>query len=320
MSHMPFVPASWISLAAAGFAAAGLGGSAAETRAAEKTTKIVLLAGAPSHGYGSHEHKAGCLLLADCLNKNVPGVQAVVCDGWPADAAALKDAAAIVAFCDGNGRHVLSGKLEEVDKLMKKGVGLACLHYAVELPKGPPGDYLLQWIGGYFEVFWSVNPFWKAEFKSFPDHPVARGVRPFAIDDEWYYHMRFRPNMEGVTPILTAIPPDATRQRPDGPHSGNAVVRARKGMPEHVAWACQRADGGRGFGFTGGHWHWAWANDDFRKVVLNGIVWVAGLDPPPGGVPSQTPTFEQLEANQDYPQPPDFDRKKWIDLLKSWKQ
>jgi hypothetical protein len=95
-------------------------------------------------------------------------------------------------------------------------------------------------------------------------------------------------------------------------------------MPEHVGWACERADGGRGFGFTGGHWHWNWANDSFRTVVLNGIAWIAGLEIPPDGVPSKTPTMEELEANQAYPQPgPDarrpFDRQRWVDLLEQWK-
>ena len=69
-------------------------------------------------------------------------------------------------------------------------------------------------------------------------------------------------------------------------------------MPEHVAWAYERPDGGRGFGFTGGHWHWNWASDSFRKVVLNGIAWTAGLDVPPDGVPSKTPTYEELEVNR----------------------
>ncbi|MGD9854149.1 MAG: PVC-type heme-binding CxxCH protein, partial [Planctomycetaceae bacterium] len=44
-------------------------------------------------------------------------------------------------------------------------------------------------------------------------------------------------------------------------------------------------------------------NDDFRKVVLNAIVWTAGGDVPEAGVPSATPTVEEIEANQDYPKP-----------------
>jgi len=176
-----------------------------------------------------------------------------------------------------------------------------------------------NWIGGYYETHWSVNPTWKAAFQEFPHHPVARGVVPFAIEDEWYYHMRFVDDMQDVTPVLSAVPPEATRQGPDGPHSGNPAVRARKGMAEHVAWARQRADGGRGFGFTGGHFHWNWAHDQFRKLVLNGIAWTAGIDLPAEGIVSKTPTLEELEANQDFPKPADFDEQSWRARIESWK-
>ncbi|HEX4072577.1 MAG TPA: DUF1080 domain-containing protein, partial [Planctomycetaceae bacterium] len=52
---------------------------------AGKQKKIVFIAGHPSHGYGQHEHHAGCLLLAGDLNENVPQVHAVVVKGWPKD-------------------------------------------------------------------------------------------------------------------------------------------------------------------------------------------------------------------------------------------
>lgn len=289
--------------------------------AASGKKKIVFVAGPKSHGYAQHTHYAGCKLLAEMLEKNVPGVECVVCrDGWPKDKSVFDGAAAIVVFSDGGGGHPIIPHLDEVEPLMKKGVGLALLHYAVEVPKGKAGDKLLEWTGGYFEPFWSVNPFWTAEFKSFPEHPITRGVKPFKIEDEWYYHMRFRPEMEGVTPILSAVPPESTRQQPDGPHSGNPTVRARKGQSEHVAWAATRPDGGRGFGFTGGHSHWNWANDSFRTTVLNAIVWVAGMDVPAGGVPSKTPTLAELEVDQDYPQPKNFDRKRVEEMIGKWKE
>lgn len=281
--------------------------------------KIVLIAGRKSHGYGGHEHNAGCVLLGKWLNESGLPVEAVVYrDGWPQDPKALDGAATIVVFSDGGGGHPINPHLEEVGKLMKQGVGLACLHYAVEVPKGEPGDRLKEWTGGYFETFWSVNPHWMAEFKEFPKHPVANGVKPFFMDDEWYYHMRFKDDMEGVTPILTAVPPESTRERGDGAHSGNPTVRARKGMPEHVGWVVERPDGGRGFGFTGGHWHWSWACDSFRTVVLNGIVWTAGLDVTDGGVPSKRPTLEELKADQDYEAPGNFDYGRIETLIEEW--
>ncbi len=295
--------------------------AASQTEFGKGDKLIVFIAGGPSHGYAAHTHYAGCVLLAKAITENVPNTRAVVCrNGWPKDPKALDGAAAIVVYSDGGGGHPIIPHLDELEPLMKKGVGLALLHYAVEVPKGKPGEKLLEWVGGYFEVFWSVNPFWKAEFKSFPDHPAARGLKPFAINDEWYYHMRFPENMEGVTPILSAVPPDSTRERPDDAHGGNPTVRARKGMTEHVGWVYQRPSGGRGFGFTGGHDHWNWANRSFRTAVLNGIVWAAGLEVPPGGVPSKDPSMEELLENQDFPQPKNFNRRHVEELLERWRE
>jgi len=89
-----------------------------------------------------------------------------------------------------------------------------------------------------------------------------------------------------------------------------------------MAWVFQRPDGGRGFGFTGGHFHYNWANDNFRKTVLNGIVWAAGLEVPAGGVPSQAPTLEQLMENQEYPVSASFERNRAEieKLLQDWKK
>jgi type 1 glutamine amidotransferase len=284
-----------------------------------ESKRIVFVAGPPSHSYGSHEHYAGCVLLAKCLRESLPSVETVVHqNGWPADPHAFDNADAIVVFADGGGGNPINPHLEQVAALMKKGVGLACLHYAVQVDDPRARECFQDWIGGHFEIHWSVNPTWKAEFKQFPDHPVTRGVVPFAIEDEWYYHMRFRKDLEGVTPVLSAVPPEETRQRPDGPFSGNPAVRARAGMVEHVAWARQRPDGGRGFGFTGGHWHWNWAHDQFRKLVLNGIAWTAGLEIPPDGIHSPTPSFKDLEAHQSFAQPADFDADAWRKKIEQW--
>lgn len=276
--------------------------------------QIVFLPGKGSHGYGSHAFVAGSRLLADLLNQTGLDLHAVVHEGgWPRDPSVLKDAAAVVIFCDAN--NVIGNRYAEADALAAKGVGFAFLHYALDVGNKERGAYLLRWIGGYYEQHWSVNPSWAAEFKMLPDHPVARGVRPFKIMDEWYYHMRFVEGMAGVTPLLTAVPPDKTRERPDGPHSNNPTVRSRRGAPEHVAWAFDRPGGGRGFGFTGGHSHWNWGHDDFRKLVLNAIVWLAGLDVPNGGISSPAPSADALMANQEAERPKDLSPEKITGIL-----
>jgi type 1 glutamine amidotransferase len=281
---------------------AAAGGSAQDV----KKKKVVLVSGGPSHGWADHEHYAGCMLLAKALNESgLPVETAVAKHGWPKDEAVFEGADTVVVYCDGGGGHLLNKRLDYFEGLAKKGVGLVCIHYGVEVPKGPSGDAFLRWIGGYFETHWSVNPHWEASFEKFPDHPVARGVKPFKANDEWYYHMRFPEDMKGVTPILSAVPPDKTRQGKDGPHSGNPAVRdgVGKNIAEHVGWAFERPDGGRGFGFTGGHRHFNWGNDNFRKTVLNAIWWTAKGEVPADGVASKTPTQEELEANIDEPKP-----------------
>ncbi|MGC8829105.1 MAG: ThuA domain-containing protein [Verrucomicrobiia bacterium] len=265
--------------------------------------KIVLIAGRPSHGPGEHEHRAGCLLFQKCLN-SIPGVTSVVySNGWPTEPNAFEGAAAIVIYSDGGGGHpaIQGDHLKILGELMKKGVGFGAVHYAVEVPKEKGGKEFLDWIGGYFETDWSVNPFWEAEFNSFPNHPVTRGVKPFKMRDEWYYHMRFRDKMEGVTPILSALPPASTLNRRDGPHENNPYVREAvltNKEPQHLMWVYERPDGGRGFGFTGGHSHKNWGNENFRKVVLNAILWIAKVEVPPNGVECQL-TEEDLTANLD---------------------
>lgn len=65
-----------------------------------------------------------------------------------------------------------------------------------------------------------------------------------------------------------------------------------------MAWAAERDDGGRGFGFTGAHFHRNWGNDDFRKLVLNAILWTAKAEVPAKGVQSKV-SEEDLKKNLD---------------------
>lgn len=277
----------------------------APTRQPAGKANILMIAGKPSHGPAQHEHNAGILLFKKCLEENVGDLVDVThhLNGeWPSqDELAAADT--IVIYADGGPKHpaLVDGHLEDLAKEMKRGCGFVCVHYAVEPTLESGNKEFIDWLGGCFEINWSVNPHWEAHFKSLPDHPVSTGVNPFASNDEWYYHMRFRKGMKGVTPILTDLPGPETLSRPDGHHSGNPEVRAavlERKEPQHVAWAVERDDGGRGFGFTGGHFHQGWGNNDQRKLVLNAILWSAHADVPANGVES-TVTEADLQANLD---------------------
>ena len=280
--------------------------------------RILWIVGGPSHGYGEHEYRAGAELLAGALQAAAPGFEVVVQRGWPAPGV-LAEAAAVVLSMDGRGAHLALPHLEELERETDRGLGVLALHWAVHVPRGDAGNAFSRWIGGYYETDYSTNPKWRARLAFAPDHPISHGLAgsreaedELEIFDEWYFNIRFPelPGVPSVLPIATAVPSDQDRSRvsafwpwaspPDG------IVEA-SGQRETVVWALERADGGRGVGFTGGHFHWNLANDGFRRLLLNAILWVAGGEVPEGGVASPTPGMSELRANQDGRAPLGFD-------------
>jgi hypothetical protein len=280
-------------------------------RAADK--RIILIAGRPSHPPGIHEFRAGCLLFQKAL-RSVPGVTLEVYDmGWPSrdmdgertdDNSVFENADAVLIYADGGKGHpgIRGDRLALLQTLASRGVGLGFAHYGVEVPAGAPGDAMHHWIGGFYENLYSVNPMWSPEFEELPDHPVTRGVQPFSIYDEWYFNMRWTPEPTArarLTPILVATPSDEVRKgpyvHPRGPYDH---IVADSGRAETMMWVSERPDGGRGFGFTGGHTHAAWGDPNQRRVMLNALLWLAKAEVPAGGVVDDI-TEADLKANLD---------------------
>lgn len=264
--------------------------------------KIVLVAGAPSHGSGDHEHNAGITLLTRRLQAVDTVIAANYHDkGWPKDPTAFDNADGIVLYSDGGGRHPFIPHIDTIDALMEQGVGLMCMHYAVEVPAGRPGEHWKKWIGGHYESGWSINPHWLLRETTLArDQPMTAGVKPWQATDEWYYNMRFREDEARVIRILQARPDDEARSGstswPRGPK--DHIVKA-SGRMETIMWAVEREDGGRGVGFTGGHFHRNWANDQQRNLVLNTMLWMAGAQVPGGGFKSAAVDVEEINRDLD---------------------
>jgi hypothetical protein len=246
---------------------------------------VLMIAGPKSHGLGEHEHPEGCALLARHLASSGLDLTVETSLGWPEDSAKVEAADALVIYGDGLAKHPAKGRLDELRKRFAAGRGLLVIHFALEPADAGMGEFFMDAIGGRFEVDWSVNPVWQMKDPELGKHPIGRGVKPFEIQEEFYYHLRLR---DDVVPLLRALPPLDSLGK-DGPRSGNPSVRKalQDGELQTLAWAFEAANGARGFGFTGGHFHRNWAHPDFRKLMLNAIVWTAGVEVPEGGVRSE---------------------------------
>jgi type 1 glutamine amidotransferase len=241
-----------------------------------KPKKIAFLAGKPSHGEDIHGWEKDAQFVRQCLlhATNIQPVQIEVYnDGWPKDPAVLDDVDAIIFFADGRDLHPLKepGRAAKIRELAKQGKGLAFLHYSIDPPTGLEED-MRRWMGGCYQVGLSQNPINTVKVTPVENsHPIGRGCHAYVAEDEWYFDIGFRPNDANVIPILTGkLPP-------------------RSPQDKVLAWAYTRADGGRGFGFTGGHPDKNWHMEPFRKLILNAILWVAKAEVPEGGVASVQP-------------------------------
>ncbi len=250
-----------------------------------KTKKIVLIAGPiTGHPKHTHEYEKNVILLKHLLD-TAPNLKGVTVEahfnGWPDDPSTLDDADTIVMTSDGGDRNEAShplyveGRMQVIERQMKRGCGFMQFHWSTFNPSRFH-DQITEWVGGYFDYETGDGPRkWYSAIKTWegpaklptPDHPICRGVKPFRVKEEFYYRIRFREDDSRTKPIVTTQPP------------GEAQDYA-------VGWAVERKNGGRGFGFTGGHFYDNWWNEDFRKLILNAVVWTAGAEVPAEGVQS----------------------------------
>jgi hypothetical protein len=235
-----------------------------------KLAKIVLVAGPNIYKPGEHEYVAGCAVLMELL-RQTPGVFPVLAIDWPKNPETFVGARAVVFYFDGGDKNALlkENRLAQVQKLADAGVGLVNLHQVIDYPKDL-GERARGWMGGAWEKGSSQRSHWIAEFNTFPDHPITRGVTPFKIDDGWLSKVKFVPAMKGVTPLLRTVSPKA---------------KGENDIDSIVSWAYDRSGGARSFTFTGGHLHGSLAQEGYRRFLVNGILWAASLEIPSSGAP-----------------------------------
>ncbi len=253
-------------------------------------TKIVLLAGSVSNKPGQHEYFAGCSVLMKCL-KQTPGVWPVLAaEGWPKNEAIFKGAKAVVSYMDAGEKlaWLEPARWAKIRETMAAGVGLVCLHQSVEVPPAQAEEFK-SWLGAVWQKDTGCRGHWDMTLAPTPAHPTLAGVTTYdAPKDGWLFNLHFA--NKGVTPLLTGKVPDKTRSTPD--------AQAHAGRDEVIAWAYDRADGGRAVGFTGSDLHSSWHIDSQRRFMTNAILWAAKVAVPANGAPIAC-AEEDFTANMD---------------------
>jgi type 1 glutamine amidotransferase len=237
---------------------------ATTTMHAAEPTKILLIGHKLDHPWGSHMYLHTLGMLAKCAEQT-EGVETVVSDGWPQDPKLLEGVAAIVVYSSPGAEFLVGGPhREELDKLMKQGVGLMAIHWATAVRKehlDQLGDRWISYLGGC----WVSNVGLSTEDSRLKqlakEHPVCRGWADFDLHDEFYLNPTIP---EGTTPVLEVT---------------------AKGKPLVVAWARERDDGGRAFGTTLGHYYRNYQGEEFRQMIVNAMLWTAKVEIPEQGAP-----------------------------------
>lgn len=246
-------------------------------------TKIVLIGHGPDHPYRTHCYLPDCELLAKCIQQT-PGVKAVVSRGWPEDQSIFENASAVVLHVRNGGDLFFhpTHRQQAID-LLDKGIGLIAIHWGTGAGLGEVGDRWRKALGGHFNTKFSQYTVAKSMMKpADPSHPVCQGWKEYELREEYYIKLQFE---DAAKPI--------------------AVAKVR-GEDYPISWVFERKNGGRSFGFVGGHFHDNFGVAEFRQNIVNGILWTAKVDIPESGAPCKItlkdlilpPEFEKLNKKK----------------------
>jgi type 1 glutamine amidotransferase len=225
--------------------------------AAEHKTLLLLGQNPDSHPRGTHEYVAGLDVLAGLL-ETTGGLrirQAKADEPWLEGPEMLEGADGVVLFLAEGARWVQAEprRHQALSKLAARGGGLVALHWAMGTKAPEPIEPFLKLFGGCHGGADRKYQVLETELRiADPQHPLAAGLTPFRVRDEFYYQLKFVKAVPEVRPVLQAL---------------------IDGRQETVAWSWDRPDGGRSFGFSGLHFHDNWKMAEYRKLLAQAVLW-----------------------------------------------
>src|SRR5262245_48760894 len=247
--------------------------------AADAPKKVLVVCSDPDgHPATTHEYAAGAEILAKCL-KPVAGIETSVSKAdaiWKEGPDLIGRADVVVLYLTEGAKWLSADekRLAAFRAHAKRGGGLVVLHWAMGTKEAEP-------IESFAALFGACHGGPDRKYKELktavavhdPKHPVTTGIKEFTVSDEFYYKLKLPKGEHGVKPVLIAD---------------------IDGAREMVAWAWERPDGGRSFGFSGLHFHENWKREEYRRLVAQGVLWTAKQTIPEKGVAVELPESAYL--------------------------
>ncbi len=260
-------------LAAALLVVAAPGCGPEEPADSGKTRLLLIGQGPDGHPAGTHEFLPGVRILNHCL-RQFPDLEAMVVSAdepWSEGPSLLDSADGLVLFVSQGARWLSNDadRLAAMQRFARKGGAMVVLHWGM-------GTVEAKNIAAFVKLFGGCHggPDRKHDTLEVtaripaPNHPVTRGMTDFTVHDEFYYRLKFVQPTSSIFPLVQA---DIEEKR------------------ETVAWAWERGDGGRSFGFSGLHFHRNWRLEPYRRLAVQAVLWALRLPVPDRGIDLEVP-------------------------------
>jgi type 1 glutamine amidotransferase len=237
---------------------------------ADPPRKVLLLYQGPDgHPKETHEYERGMKLLHKLLQK-VPELETTLVSAdepYKEDPALLAKADGVVLFLSEGAAWLARDKdrLQAFRDLAKRRGGLVVLHWAM-------GTKDTANIAPFVELFGGCHGGPDRKYKVLSTeallvdrmHPISRGLNHFKVRDEFYYQLKLYKSSAELLPLIQV---------------------EIDGKLETVAWALERPDGGRSFGFSGLHFHENWQLPEYRRLIAQAVLWTNRVPIPKDGFP-----------------------------------
>lgn len=239
------------------------------TCSGQEPKRVLLLAQSPDgHPKTTHEYLAGQRILKHLLAQ-FDELETEIVDAdspWEEGPEKLRQADVVVMFVSEGARWINEDqrRYQAFVETADRGAGLIALHWAVGTREAKNIRPFVNLFGGCHGGPDRKHAVFETSFDPASSrHPIAFGVDSTDVREEFYYRLKWVEPATDVVPVMTA---------------------AIDGQDETVAWAWQRPDGGKSFGFTGLHFHENWRHESYRRLVVQSVLWSCNQEIPEGGV------------------------------------